>query len=91
MNAGIFISLNTQALTHSMSPGVLLLTGLDDLTLPSDADLGVQVPGLPPVSLLPDLSYLAPNCFHPSQKLHAKSKMIKYTMDFCKTSYFFSV
>ena len=55
--------------------GVLLLTGLDDLSLPSDADLGVQVPGLPPVSLLPDLSYLAPNCFHPSQKLHAKSNL----------------
>ena len=54
--------------------GVLLLTGLHDLSLPSDAELGVQVAGLPPVSLLPDLSYLSPNCFHPSQKLHAKSK-----------------
>ena len=75
---------------HPSLPGVLLLTGLDDLSLPSDADLGVQVPGLPPVSLLPDLSYLAPNCFHPSQKLHAKSKMIQYTKDSCKTSYFFS-
>ena len=63
------------------SPGVLLLTGLDDLSLPSDADLGVQVPGLPPVSLLPDLSYLAPNCFHPSQKLHAKSKFIQIDDD----------
>ena len=60
----------------SSSAGVLLLKGLDDLSLPSDADLGVQVPGLPPVSLLPDLSYLAPNCFHPSQKFHAKSKLV---------------
>ena len=33
-----------------------------------------QVTGLPKLALLPDMSYLAPDCFHPSQKLHAKSK-----------------
>ena len=54
--------------------GVMLLTGLHSLTLPPDEALNLQVPGLPAVSFLPDLSYLAPNCFHPSQKLHSKSK-----------------
>ena len=34
----------------------------------------MQVTGLPKLALLPDMSYLAPDCFHPSQKLHAKSK-----------------
>ena len=33
-----------------------------------------QVTGLPKLALLPDMSYLAPDCFHPSQKLHARSK-----------------
>ena len=55
------------------------MTGLHHLTLPTDEGLNLNVPGLPPVSLLPDLSYLAPNCFHPSQKLHAKST-IKQTL-----------
>ena len=55
----------------------MLLTGLHHLALPTDEGLNLNVPGLPPVSLLPDLSYLAPNCFHPSQKLHAKSKEFK--------------
>ena len=45
-------------------------------SLPADEGLNLNVPGLPPVSFLPDLSYLAPNCFNPSQKLHAKSKEI---------------
>lgn len=53
------------------------MTGLHHLTFPADKGLNLNVPGLPPVSLLPDLSYLAPNCFHPSQKLHAKSKIIQ--------------
>ena len=72
MNAGG--GTDTIILYTNLILGVLLLTGLHDLSLPSDAELGVQVAGLPPVSLLPDLSYLSPNCFHPSQKLHAKSK-----------------
>ena len=54
--------------------GVILLTALHSLQLPPDHGLNLQVPGLPSLSILPDLSYLAPDCFHPSQKLHAKSK-----------------
>ena len=52
---------------------VILLTALHGLTLPPDQGLNLQLLGLPPLSLLPDLSYLAPDCFHPSQKLHSKS------------------
>ena len=54
--------------------GILFLTALHSLQLPPDHGLNLQVPGLPSLSILPDLSYLAPDCFHPSQKLHAKSK-----------------
>ena len=52
---------------------VLLLTALHSLHLPPDRGLNLRLLGLPPLSLLPDLSYLAPDCFHPSQKLHSKS------------------
>ena len=65
--------------------GVILLTGLHHLSLPADEGLHFSVPGLPPVSLLPDLSYLAPNCFHPSQKLHSKSK--NYSLNNFKRRY----
>ena len=54
---------------------VILLTALHGLELPPDRGLDFQVLGLPALSLLPDLSYLAPDCFHPSQKLHSKSKI----------------
>jgi len=61
----------------TMNSGVVFLSGLEELSLPADKGLNLQVLGLPSVSLLPDLSYLAPNCFHPSQKLHSKmAKMI---------------
>ena len=50
---------------------VLLSPGLSDLRLPSSA------PSSPVLRVLgarwPDLSYLAPNCLYPSQKLHALS------------------
>ena len=52
---------------------VLLLTALHGLSLPPDDGLNLRLLGLPSLSLLPDLSYLAPDCFHPSQKLHSKS------------------
>ena len=52
---------------------LLLLTALHSLNLPPDQGLNLRLLGLPPLSLLPDLSYLAPDCFHPSQKLHSKS------------------
>ena len=52
---------------------LILLTALHHLQLPPDRGLNLRLLGLPPLSLLPDLSYLAPDCFHPSQKLHAKS------------------
>ena len=53
---------------------VVLQPALEGLQLPRDESLAVQVAGLPRLALLPDMSYLAPDCFHPSQKLHAKSK-----------------
>ena len=72
MQVGVF---TWDSLDYILFPsGVMLLTGLHSLTLPPDEALNLQVPGLPAVSFLPDLSYLAPNCFHPSQKLHSKSK-----------------
>merc|ERR1719483_840891 len=51
---------------------VVLLTGLEYLDLPQDKGLSLRLIGLPDVSLLPDLAFLSPDCFHPSQKLHAK-------------------
>ena len=53
---------------------VVLQTGLEYLSLPKDKGLSLRLIGLPDVSLLPDLAFLAPDCFHPSQKLHAQSK-----------------
>ena len=73
MNAGGGLHMGPPWTTFCSPSGVMLLTGLHSLTLPPDEALNLQVPGLPAVSFLPDLSYLAPNCFHPSQKLHSKS------------------
>ena len=84
----------------AMNARVVLQPGLEDLQLPRDEELALevvitwiiliiciiiiimitiiivilQVTGLPKLALLPDMSYLAPDCFHPSQKLHAKSR-----------------
>ena len=46
------------------------------LSLSSAIIVTMQVTGLPKLALLPDMSYLAPDCFHPSQKLHAKSNYL---------------
>ena len=53
---------------------VVLQQGLEHLHLPRDKGLSLQLLGLPDLSLLPDLAFLAPDCTHPSQKLHAQSK-----------------
>ena len=52
---------------------VLVQPGLEDLSIPRKfANLfGIYK------TFLPDLSYLAPDCFHPSQKLHALCELIK--------------
>ena len=55
---------------------VVLQTGLEHLHLPRDKGLSLRLLGLPDVSLLPDLAFLAPDCTHPSQKLHARSKIV---------------
>ena len=57
---------------------VMLQRGLEHLSLPRDKGLSLSLLGLPDISLLPDLSFLAPDCSHPSQKLHAKSKTFIY-------------
>jgi len=49
---------------------VIVLRSLENLHLPKDKSLKVQIPVLD-INLFPDLSYLAPDCFHPSQKLNA--------------------
>ena len=45
---------------------VLLQTGVESLSLPRD-----EAVNLLGVKVLPDITYLAPDCLHPSQKLHA--------------------
>ena len=52
---------------------VLVQPGLEDLSIPRKfANLfGIYK------TFLPDLSYLAPDCFHPSQKLHALCESTK--------------
>ena len=62
---------------------VLLQTGLEHLHLPRDRGLSLRLLGLPDVSLLPDLAFLAPDCTHPSQKLHAKSKIVASVLSQC--------
>ena len=52
---------------------VALQPGLVDLALPKTRASFFGVGH----DFLPDLSYLAPDCFHPSQKLHALSKKLK--------------
>ena len=62
------------------------MSALEELSLPGDPGLSLGVPGLPRLALLPDLSYLAPDCFHPSQKLHATSEPKKIAVTtFSKT------
>ena len=65
---------------------VILLQSLHNLQLPIDKGLGLKLGVLPKISLLPDLSYLAPNCFHPSQKLHSKSNSPLYSFHHTKLS-----
>ena len=62
---------------------VVLQTGLEHLHLPKDKGLSLRLLGLPDVSLLPDLAFLAPDCTHPSQKLHAISKNLASVLSQC--------
>ena len=57
---------------------VLVQPGLEDLSIPRKfANLfGIYK------TFLPDLSYLAPDCFHPSQKLHALRELTKLYFSF---------
>ena len=77
---------NSGRYTSRIDSAVVLLTSLHNLKLPIDQGLGLKLGVLPKISLLPDLSYLAPNCFHPSQKFHSKSNSTLYSFHHTKLS-----
>jgi len=51
--------------------GLIYLKSIENINIPQDKSLRIKLPLDNAITPFPDLSYLAPDCFHLSQKMHA--------------------
>ena len=82
----IYFQTNSGRYSRFKDFNVVLQPGLEDLDLPKspiESPIFAGLLGNNDNAVLPDLSYLAPNCLYPSQKLQALSKhfnFLKYNL-----------